>query len=165
MFNDSKRKLLTQPQVIWLESLYDSIKKGEELSERELRIKLKGKIPNDFKPTSIRGAFLRGSRITLLGIGLIVPDDEIIKNTNIVLKAVREVLEKRPKTEEITVSGIAKLTNLNEQTVANIFEDLSFLGIFHSAGTNYGVSGWASIRVDDRVFIFFYAFCSNIFRQ
>ena len=38
MSNDFKKQLLTESQMIWLEALYESIKRKEVLDERELRI-------------------------------------------------------------------------------------------------------------------------------
>lgn len=152
MTKDSVNVLLTPPQRLWLETLYNKINKGEDVSGRALKLELKGKIPDNFNPAEIPNAFFRGKSITLLGIALIDAESKTIKNTNKVIKGVRKILQNNPDLERIFVEDVSKVMGLDKYTVAIAFEDLAYLGVFQSSGTSYGVKGWASINIDERVF-------------
>ncbi len=59
-----------------------------------------------------------------------------------------------PNTSNINVSAISQKTELEEQDIANVLESMAgFMGggYFHTSGTNYGPSGWASINIDDEL--------------
>jgi hypothetical protein len=150
--DDLTNLILTLPQRLWLKTVYAKIKNGEAVNIRAIKIELKDKLPSDFNPSEIRGAFLRKDKITILGIALIEPESEIVQNTNTILNTVRKILEKNPEIERISAQEISNLSGLPEKDVAYIFEDLAFLGMFHQTGTSYGIRGWASINITDRGF-------------
>ena len=169
LMQETQRIKLPEPQRIWLESVYSKTKQGQAIDRRSLIIELRGKLPKGFDPTEIHPKLLRdqGTAITLLGIALIDPASDLVLKTNAVLEAIRTILAKNPTKQEIDVYEVLRVikplkgkidlieaedTGINEIEVAEIFEQLSWLGTLHSSGTNYGIKGWRSIRIEDQVF-------------
>ena len=152
-----KNSILTPSQVLWLEAIYAKKINGETVSEKALRIELSDRLPIDFNPFEFKGAFLRGTNITLLGIGLIDPESEIIKNANKVIQGVREILKNNPDIKEITAQEISEITGMKRNEVESVLKDLSFLGMFHSSSINDS-NGLATIKIDDRIFNEYYQY-------
>jgi len=163
---------LPESQRIWLESLYSKMNRGDAVDKRSLLVELRGKLPKGFDPAEIHSKLLRGqgTTITLLGIGVIDPASDLIVMANAVMESVRAILTENPKKQEIDVHDVLRHTTplkgraenaenmeaedfgITEIEVADIFERLSFLGILHSGGTNYGPKGWRSIMIDEDTF-------------
>ena len=143
----------TEPQKIWLEEVYSKIKMNKPINKRALMVELLGKLPKNFNPDEIDSRLLRGeSNITLLGIGLIDPNSALIVKANQVLQGIREVLKQNPQKEDIEVYDVSYYTGLLNNEVADIFERLSYLGMFHNFGTGYVGYGWHSIKVSEKAF-------------
>lgn len=151
--NDLIEKLLTPHQRIYLEAIYGHQKLGESMSVRALLMELGDRLPVDFDYNSIRGAYLRDGKVTILGIGLLDPESEIVKRADRVIKDVRVVLLGNPDLSEITVQDIARVSELEEDEIGRALKDIGeFHGVFHdhySASANGIVT---SIKVVKRTF-------------
>src|ERR1051325_5406376 len=153
MTKQSAKVKLTEAQKIWLRGLYSHLSKGEQIDTRSLKIELLNQLPEYFNPSEIDSRLLRGdANITIIGIGLIDPENKLVKKTNEVLRGIRELLLQNPKTERINVQDISKSTGVAEDQVAVVFEKLSYVGLFHDSGTSYGPVGWGSINISERAF-------------
>jgi predicted nucleotide-binding protein len=153
MRDQSTKVKLTEPQKIWLRGLYSHLSKGKQIDVRSLKIELLNQLPKNFNPSEIDSRLLRSDvNLTIIGIGLLDPDSNLINKTNKVLQGIREVLLQNPKTERINVQEISNLTEVAEDQVAVVFEKLSYVGLFHNSGTSYGPVGWASINVSEQAF-------------
>jgi hypothetical protein len=153
MANDQPKIKLTEPQRLWLSAICSKLQKGERASARVLKVELRDKLPRDFDPSTIDSSLLRHEdQITLLGIGLIDPSSELVKNGDAVILSIREVLINNPEIESIDVSDVSRDTKLPEVEVAIIFKKLADIGVLHDGGSTYGhgVDGWRTIKVDKR---------------
>lgn len=145
--NDYAGKILTPSQRLWLETLYKYQVEGKNVSKRELTVELAGK----GSPYGTPGAFLRGDKITILGVALVAPESKIVEETNQVIQAVRNLIKNNPNVEKITAKAISQVIGLNEKIVEGIFKNLAELGVFHNSGTN-GSDGWESININEKAF-------------
>lgn len=153
MANKATKVTLTEPQRIWLRGIYSHLKKGEQIDARSLKIELLNQLPRNFNPSEIDSRLLRGAaNITIVGIGLLDPNNQLVNKTNKVFRGIREVLLQNPNTERINVQDISKITEVAEDQVAVIFEKLSYVGLFQDSGTSYGPIGWASINISEQAF-------------
>jgi predicted nucleotide-binding protein len=154
MKSNLDKTILSESQKLWLKETYLKQKKGAPANKRTLKIELLDKLPKDFNPSDIDRRLLRGDvNITLFGIGLIDPESELIKKTDKVLQAIREILLKTPDVKRIDVYAISNLTGITNNEVAEIFERLAAIGLFHLSGTNYGPpGGWGSINIEEPAF-------------
>lgn len=144
--------LLTPPQKAWLEAILNKQINGEDVNERVLKVELRNELSRGFDPSEIHSLLLRGkTNITLLGVGLIDPENEIIKTTDAVLQAVHEILTTSPTIPKISAKQVSDATKLNIADVEKIFEKLADVGLFHQSGIN-GSNGWSIINIDDRAF-------------
>jgi class 3 adenylate cyclase len=151
MANDPLKVKLTAPQRLWLEAICSKLRNGKQVNARILKVELLDNLPKDFDPSKIDSKLLRSSdKITPLGIAAIDPTNEIVKKSNQVIHIIRQFLIKNPTMSVIHVNHISSATGMPEPEVADIFERLSFISILHNSGTNYGVSGWLTINIDDR---------------
>jgi predicted nucleotide-binding protein len=131
------------------------LRKGEPISARAIKVELRAKLPRDFDPSSIDSRILQHEdQITLLGIGLLDPDSELVKHADVVILSIHELLVSNHAVKSITASYISDNTKLPEVDVAIIFKKLADIGIFHNSGTNYGhgVDGWLTVTIDERAF-------------
>jgi hypothetical protein len=155
MPNNLQKIKVTEPQEIWLGAICSKLQKGEQVSARGLKVELRDKLPRDFHPSDIDTRLLRSEdKITLLGIGLLDPDSERVDKANRVLQSIRDFLLRSHEAKVIGLEPISNKTKLPEEEVAHMFKELSYLGIFHDSGYNYGhgVDGWLAINVDERTF-------------
>jgi TIR domain len=153
MANTPTKIRLTDAQKTWLRSICSKISAGQPVDKRSLLIELVNNLPKDFNPSDIDSRLLRGGdKITVIGIGLLDPQNILVKMTDEVMRMIRDLLSRKPRTEQINVKEISGSTDLAEEQVALIFEKLSECGMFSDSGTSYGRVGWASINISDRAF-------------
>jgi predicted nucleotide-binding protein len=155
MTNNVSKIKLTETQKLWLGAVCSKLRNAESVSARALKVELRDKLPRDFNPSDIDPRLLRHEdQITLLGIGLLDPDSVTVKNADIVILSIRELLLSDHEVNSVDAAYVSKETKLPEVDVAIIFKQLAEIGIFHDSGTNYGhgVDGWLTINIDERVF-------------
>ncbi|HEX7999593.1 MAG TPA: hypothetical protein VF528_14495 [Pyrinomonadaceae bacterium] len=155
MANNVSKIKLTEPQKLWLGAICSKLRNGEPVSARALKVELRDKLPRDFNPSDIDSRLLRHEdQITLLGIGLLDPDSDLVKKADIVILSIRELLLGNPKIKSIAASYVSSDITLPDVEVAIIFKKLAHIGVYHDSGTNYGygVDGWLTINIDARTF-------------
>ena len=142
------------PQRIWLHYLSAKLDARETVSRRSALVELEDQLPRDFKPEDIDPRLLRNDvKITLLGICLIDPGSQIVKQTNQVLAAARSILKANPNVGEITADDITRRTSMPVLDAAKILEQLAHLPyVFHDSGTTYGSHGYLSMNIDEQAF-------------
>jgi hypothetical protein len=147
------KSLISDNDRIWLSGLLSHSPTGEEVDTRILYRELQAILPVNFDPTSIDNRFSsQGKRITILGRAFIDPNDVLVKNTDIVARAIRDILNDNPNQQTIQAKQIADKVVLPIEEVALTLEQMagSFgADHFHSSGTNFGPRGWASINIEN----------------
>lgn len=125
---------------IWLEAVYDKIKKEEDISYRQLKAQLIDKIPINFNPRSIdfKIATHGGERLTLLGIQLLDAKSNIIEKTNNVIKCIKQAIIDDPKIKNIKSNTVSNITGIEESEVKLIFDLMGMFGQFSSGASRTG---------------------------
>jgi len=146
---------LTDGQRVWLANLYSKVSAGESPDVRTLKGALKETLPKDFDPTEIDYRLLdRDNQFTLLGLALLDPSSDSVKQANQVIQSIHDLLLSESETKMVDTHYVSAHTNILPETVANIFERLSLLELFHHSGTTYGhgVNGLERINIDEDAF-------------
>ncbi|HEX8162903.1 MAG TPA: nucleotide-binding protein [Pyrinomonadaceae bacterium] len=146
---------LTAPERAWLSAICSKLRSGEPVSARGLRVELRDRLPRDFNPSDIDARLLRDEdQITLLGVGLVDPDNELVGKADRVIQTVGRALRDDINTQQISAEYVSDKIKIPDREVAVIFRELSHLGVFHSSGFNYGhgVDGLGVIKIDGRAF-------------
>ncbi|MBN2347816.1 MAG: hypothetical protein JXJ22_03200 [Bacteroidales bacterium] len=138
---------LNDQERIWINSLWEKIKKNEKISYKIIRAELYEKLPSEFNPRKIDNRVVQyGTEITLLGVHLIDPDYKIIGKTNSVIECIKQLLLKKPEIEQIEAKEIADFTNVSVSDVGMILKLISSYGHFwSSASGNQDYYGYKSI--------------------
>jgi predicted nucleotide-binding protein len=155
MIDTTSKIKLTGPERAWLYAICSKLRDDEPISARGLKVELRDKLPRDFNPSSIDARLLRREdQITLLGIGLVDPDNELVNKADQVIQTISLVLRNDINTEQISAEYVSDKTKIPDREVAVIFQALSYLGIFHRSGFSYGqgVEGLGGIRIDEHAF-------------
>jgi hypothetical protein len=140
--------VFSKDQLLWLSTLRSYSPNGEKVDRRKVLVELLGSIADDFDPKSIDNRFCRGGDIiTILGRYIVDSNDYLVLKANTIALAIRDILRANPDKREISAPELVDITKMPELDVAVMLEVMA--GYFHLAGTNYGVRGWASIRVDE----------------
>jgi hypothetical protein len=108
------------------------------------KVKLYGRIPEDFDPNKIDNRLYTNRRPTLLGRWYIKPEDPIFTTLDRIIHDIRTEIMKNPGVENITASDIATRTNLDQKEVEQALVLLPELGAFVTSG-NQGGGGFTSI--------------------
>jgi len=134
---------MNKPERLWLTSVYSSLKDDKEVNNRELRIALWNKLPNNFDPYKIdRRLVLNGNQITLLGIWHIHPDTDLLDKTDQIILCIRELILKDPTLTEFHAEKVSQITGITMPEVAMIFQRfLHQLGRFQETATPYVEQG------------------------
>ena len=146
---------LDENQIKWLSALTSRSTRNEKVNIREVWVELSGQLSKNFDPSKIdRRLCVSGVTITVLGRAFVDPKDRHVQETNLVAQAIQSTLIENPNIKDIRADFLAQKTGLEEIDVANILESMAgFMGggYFHTSGTSYSPSGWASINIDDKV--------------
>lgn len=155
--NDMKNKLpvfeIDKGQRLWLETVYDIIKVNKRPNNREIRVQLDERLPNNFHAASIDANLISssGEEITLLGIMAIEKNNFIIEKADMVINAIRRIIKKNPKVEHVKADEIAVEAGLSEIEVQVLLRLISSYGRFYSGSTmdGSGFYGVSSIYISD----------------
>ncbi len=131
---------ITEPERVWLGELYRRAKAHEPIDPHAMRIQLRDHLPKDFLSSQVNGQFVRGDWLTLLGVLAIDPDSEMVRDTEHVILAIRELLIEKPDTKTISAAQIADRLHLDQAYTAELFVLMSSIGNF-SSGASGGPSG------------------------
>jgi len=114
----AKHKLST-PEHLWLEEIDRSKFKG--MNERYFKVKLKDKLPRNFKPDSIDRRYVKDNRLTLLGIWYVNHKHPLLIKTSKVINTMQKLISDNPYMSLFTSNKISKLTDIDEDKVKFIF--------------------------------------------
>ncbi|MCW9709032.1 hypothetical protein [Fodinibius salsisoli] len=150
---------LSQDEVLWIESVYEQTNGEGKANFRELLVELWDDLSDDFHPTNVNSNFYvsdtrneRYQELTLMGVFLVDPDNQLIKDTDAVIKEVRRLLVENPQLEEVSSARIAESLSIQEERVRKIFDYMRDLGNFWSgASSEKDVEGHSKIRCYNRV--------------
>jgi hypothetical protein len=145
---------LASAEKVWLEAVYDKLRKNEEVVPTQMLVQLLGRIPTDFKYKDIDPRLiLWGIEITLLGILQIDPDTDLVSKTDTVIRCIKQAIIEDSKIARINTEVIAHSTGLSKGEVSIIFRLLPHLGDFWNGGfsdsTGYkeiGIAYEATVR-------------------
>src|SRR5688572_18090293 len=89
---------LTDAEKVWLEAVYDKLRKNEKVIPNQMLIELWEKLPIDFNHEAIdKRLIFFGVDITLLGILQIDPDTDLISKTDKVIRCIKQAIKEDPK--------------------------------------------------------------------
>jgi hypothetical protein len=104
------------------------------------RVKLRGRIPDDFDPKEIDDRLYSHGRVTLIGLWHVKPGAAIFTTVDELIRDIRSRILESPGVAHITAADIAKRTKLQEEDVANTLFALGHLGMFFSSTSSQGES-------------------------
>lgn len=139
---------ITEPERVWLGELYRRAKAHEPIDPHAMRIQLRDHLPKDFLSSQVNGQFVRGDSLTLLGVLAIDPDSEMVRDTEHVILAIRELLIEKPDTKTVSAAQIAERLHLDQGYTAELFVLMSSIGSFwSSASGSPSGGGYSSITI------------------
>ena len=141
---------MSEPERIWLQELYRRVRARESVDPWQMRIELRDKLPNDFRPSQVSSKLAQGSSITLLGVLAIDPESEMIRDTERVIVAIRDSLIENPQARTVSAAQIAERLEIDQAYTQELFGLMSTVGRFWSSAQ--GVSsrpGYSSITVEE----------------
>jgi chorismate mutase len=122
-FSDAER--------LWLETAA----KEKPFDARGARARLHGRLPNDFDPRQIDRRFYNDDKLTLLGVRVFRPEDQIFKVIEDTVSAIQTRILREPTLDFLTVPEISALTGQSEQTTRSAIRLLSNHGSFFAGLT------------------------------
>ncbi|MEL7832788.1 hypothetical protein [Fodinibius sp. Rm-B-1B1-1] len=167
---EEEKNELTQDEFLWIESVYEQTNGEGKANSRELLVDLWDDLSDDFHPTNVNSNFYvsdtrndRYQELTLLGVFLVDPNNQLLNDTDAVIKEVRKQLVANPQLEEVSSARIAESLSIQEERVRKIFDYLRDLGNFWSgASSEKDVEGYSKIRLEREGVIIEYLSYSDI---
>lgn len=105
---------LSEEEKLWLSEVYTS----QEFDVRKTKVKLYGKVANEFDPGKIDSRVYRYDHLTLIGIWLLDPSSKIFDQVSKVISEIRKLIFETPGIDRVVAMDLAKATDLQEQDVA-----------------------------------------------
>tara|TARA_R110001592_G_scaffold79194_1_gene237198 strand:+ start:611 stop:1669 length:1059 start_codon:yes stop_codon:yes gene_type:complete len=143
---------LSDSERLWLQTIYDFVKKGQNASYRALKTLLYKNLPKGFDPSSIDielTGHYKGEDITLVGVNFLDPDRRIIDKTNKTVRYIRDLLLTDYYRKEVTSQEIADNTSLPLEDISLILRLASrYMSIYDSASGYPDMYGYQSIKID-----------------
>lgn len=145
--NDSKaflRHVFSDSESLWLAEAASS----RPFDPKVVRIKLKAEVPITFNPSSIDQRFYQDNRLTILGIRLFRPEDEIFRAMNAIVLAIRKKICSEPGLEFIGIESLEGDTPHSRKVISHGIKFLyeftnMFTGISHD-GDQMPTGVWLS---------------------
>lgn len=148
-----KQLKLSDVERLWLTQIIKA--DFSPVNVREMKIRLWGKLPEDFDPKSIDWMLIRDNRLTLLGLWHVNSDSPIFTHVSKIIETTRELILKNPTIKGVTAKEIAGSVDITEQEAGIallLLHDLP--GFFNGGGGPTGHPGWreASFSEDDSAY-------------
>lgn len=143
MTQSFKNHKLSDPEKIWLQEVY----KSREFDPKVAKVKLREKLPRNFKPKDIdQRLLLNGKYLTLIGVWHSDPESVLLKHLEITIITIKDLIIKKPGIEVMTAKEIAKNSSLKESEVEISLRNLENLGGFYSSASGSAdTKGYSSI--------------------
>ena len=154
-----KQVKLSDAERLWLTEIMKA--DFSPIDVKYMKIKLWGKLPEDFDPKSIDWMLVRDNRLTLLGLWHVNPDSPIFTHVSKTIKITRELIVKNPTIKGVQAKEIADLVGITEreaEIALMLVHDLP--GFFGGGSQTKGHPGWreASFSQNDSAYDIFLRF-------
>lgn len=140
---------LNEAEKLWLCEVHQS----KDFDVKKTKVKLYGKIPKNFDVRKIDQRLYRHDHLTLIGIRLIDPNNEIFDIVAAVISEIKDMILKSPGIDGVSAVELAKNTGLQEQDIEVALRLMADLGSFTGGSTyssnNRGYSSIAFSSGDD----------------
>ncbi len=140
---------LTEDQRLWMTEVYQS----QEFDIKKTKVKLYGKIPQNFDVNKIDQRLYRYDHLTLIGIWQIDPDSKIFDEVAQIISKIKEMIFASPGIDRVSATDLAEKTGLPEQEVEvalRLMADLGkFMGGASGSSNNRGYSSLSFPTQDD----------------
>lgn len=138
---------LTESEKAWLRAIRDD----KESSERELRLKLLGKLSDEFNPDNLPRCLIYEHRmISLIAYWHLDETDPVFDEVDAVVKAIWDCLQKNPSIEQITAENISQSTEMPVGVVQNAMGHINHLRNFSHGGRRSADGfGYESLSISD----------------
>lgn len=128
------KNIKLQPQeLIWLGEVH----KHGVLDVKSTKVKLWGKLPENFDHKSISLSLYRGNHLTLLGMWHIDRENQYFGVVDKTIRTIRDLIKENPKVETIHATDVAQRLNISEETAQTSLYLMSELGHFYSSACGY----------------------------
>jgi hypothetical protein len=142
MTHTFKKAVLSADEKLWMTTVY----KSQEFDVKATKVKLFGQIPKEFDPWKIDHRLYRSEHLTLIGIWLTDPKDEIFSAVHQVICKIKEMIFATPKMYQVSSTDLAEKLGMEESIVGRGLLLMSDLGNFTSDGMHSnGHGGYESI--------------------
>lgn len=139
-----QKPTLNEHQKLWLNEVHRS----DVYDVKTTKVKLFGKIPNDFDPKKIDQRLYRYDHLTLVGIWHIDSSNTIFSVVDKILVTIKEHILASTCTDRITAKELAEQLKINELEVENGLRLMSDLANFNQGSTYSSLSnGYSSITI------------------
>lgn len=133
---------LTDHERLWLREVHES----QEFDVRKTKVKLYGKIPNNFEPRKIDSRLYRYDHLSLVGIWHIDPNNKIFSEVAQIIAKIKEMILLSPGVDRVSATDLAEKTGIQELDVEVALRLMTDLGNFMGGASSSGNSrGYSSI--------------------
>lgn len=137
---------LSEAERMWLFEVLHSI----PFDPKVAKVKLLGKLPDDFDPNRIDSRLYEGGHITPIRLWHIDSENALLEAIDRVIQTIREMIIEAPGIESVSSAAISTRTGLDEKIVGRALHELGQLGHFYSSATGGSDSdGVNSIQLTD----------------
>ncbi len=125
--------LLSDPERIWMNEVYNRNLAGQDFTVRNIWSVLHDQVPSTFRPPAMDPRLISagGTSIRLLGIVALQGNDTILSKANQVIGWIRQQLLKAPDTDVVTIENIVQGTGLGKGEVHLIIQTVQEFGQFY----------------------------------
>ncbi|SRR6266705_2166166 len=135
---------LSAAEKLWLAEVNKATIK---VDRRVVKVRLLGKVPDDFDPDKIDQRLCREGKLTLIGLWHVDRANALFNAMHTTIGAIRALIIKKPGiVNEVSTSELSKLTGLDEGLLAKSLRALDDLGNFHSGGA-YSPDGLGFLKI------------------
>ncbi len=139
---------LSESERMWLLEVLHSTPFDPKIA----KVKLFGKLPEEFDPHQIDNRLYAGGHIIPIGLWHLDQENVLLKAIDQVIRTIREMIIEAPGIETIKSATIAARTGLDEKTVGHALHELGQLGHFFSGSTGGSdADGISSIELTDEI--------------
>lgn len=127
---------LNEDERLWLSEVHQS----QEFDVKKTKVKLYGKIPNNFDVRKINQRLYQYNHLTLVGIWLIEPESKIFEKVALVITQIKKLILSSPGIDKVSAIDLAKVIGLQEEDVEEALRLMCDLGNFNG-GASYSSNG------------------------
>ena len=103
---------LNEAERIWVTEVGRRLAAGESVDERAIKVALRFLLPTEFKLSDIRRDLWSNGKLSIAGLSLVLPNEPLVTETDLILRATSEILVEDPTRNEIRVEEISARARL-----------------------------------------------------